>query len=536
MACLAPCQDQSAEVSRSYGGLVADGDDDGVTVRRCIQASDQRAGHAGCGVPVLDQLQRQTVEQWAMLRRARPQYHDGHVEAGIEQYAGCPGEQWNLVDERGLLVSTEALAAASGQQDGGDAAHIDSDARTGHIANIAGRAPRPCITQAEVSRLGSMQEHARMMAAFSAVQAGGGVCVLVTVVGTHGSSYRSPGARMLILPDGSRIGAVSGGCLEGELCRRAHWWTSESPAVLKTFDTSTQEDNEGFGLGCGGGIDLLLERLGSDTGTTHPLLAQQRVTESRVGAAVAVVLEATATSGLRVGDRFAADGVQQYPEVAALLERAVAIDYSFTAELREGALAGSRVFFESLTPPVQLVVCGAGTDAQPVVAQAAALGWSVVVLDQRADFARELRFPEAEQVIVAKDAAALEGLRFDRRTAAIVMSHSFAQDTFFLESLLARPLGYLGVLGSRRRTLDLLARLGRDAMPPDLHAPAGLDIGAETPEQIALSILSEVQASFARRTGGALRDRDGSIHGREIRGDTVDEPVRVQSSGECGLL
>ena len=91
----------------------------------------------------------------------------------------------------------------------------------------------------------------------------GGVCVLATVVGTRGSSYRSPGARMLILPDGSRIGAVSGGCLEGELCRRAHWWTSESPAVLKTFDTSTQEDNEGFGLGCGGGIDLLLERLPS---------------------------------------------------------------------------------------------------------------------------------------------------------------------------------------------------------------------------------------------------------------------------------
>jgi xanthine dehydrogenase accessory factor len=391
-----------------------------------------------------------------------------------------------------------------------------------------------------------MQEHARMMAAFSAVQASGGVCVLVTVVGTRGSSYRSPGARMLILPDGSRIGAVSGGCLEGELCRRAHWWTSESPAVLKTFDTSTQEDNEGFGLGCGGGIDLLLERLErddamseripSESTATHSLLAQQRVTESRAAAALAVVLEPTAASGLRVGERFALDGVQQYPEMAGLLRRCVEIGYSFTAELREGALAGCRVFLESLAPPVQLVVSGAGTDAQPVVAQAAALGWSVVVLDQRADFARESRFPDAERVIVAKDAAALDGLRLDGRTAAIVMSHSFAQDTFFLESLLRQPLGYLGVLGSRRRTLDLLARMGRDAMPPDLHAPAGLDIGAETPEQIALSILSEIQATFARRPGGALRERDGSIHGREIRGDTVDEPVRVQSSGECGLL
>jgi xanthine/CO dehydrogenase XdhC/CoxF family maturation factor len=139
-------------------------------------------------------------------------------------------------------------------------------------------------------------------------------------------------------------------------------------------------------------------------------------------------------------------------------------------------------------------------------------------------------------VIVAKDAAALAGLRLDARTAAIVMSHSFAQDTFFLEFLLRQPLGYLGVLGSRRRTLDLLARLGRDAMPPGLHAPAGLDIGAETPEQIALSILSEVQATFAGRRGGALRERDGSIHGREALGEHRDDaassahPVR-----DCGL-
>src|SRR3954451_18565805 len=304
-----------------------------------------------------------------------------------------------------------------------------------------------------------MQEHARMIAAFSDVQAAGGVCCLATVVGTRGSSYRSPGARMLILPDGSRIGAVSGGCLEGELCRRAHWWTSESPAVVKTFDTSTHEDNQGFGLGCGGGIDLLLERLETHNSTTHPMLAQERVTESREAAALAVVLEATARSGLRVGERFVREHAL-YPEVAALLRRAVETGYSFTSELHEGKRAGCRVFFEVLPPRVQMLVCGAGTDAQPMVAQAAALGWSVIVLDQRADFARATRFPEAARVIVAKDAAAFDGLRLDARTAAIVMSHSFSQDTFFLESLLRRPLGYLGALGSRRRTLDLLARLG----------------------------------------------------------------------------
>jgi xanthine dehydrogenase accessory factor len=381
-----------------------------------------------------------------------------------------------------------------------------------------------------------MQEHARMIAAWQSAQ---GVCILVTVVGTRGSSYRSPGARMLILPDGSRIGAVSGGCLEGELCRRAHWWTSQSPAVLKTFDTSTQEDNEGFGLGCGGGIDLLIERLPApnDANETHPLLAQEHVNQTRQPSALAVVISATERCTLGVGDRFTPETAQSHPEIAVLLQRCLNLGYSFSQELREGPHASCRVFFESLTPPVQLLVCGAGTDAQPLVAQAAALGWSVIVTDRRADFARPTRFPEAQQVIVAKDASAFANLALDARTAAIVMSHSFAQDTYFLESLVTRPLGYLGVLGSRRRTLDLLARLGRDTMPTSLHAPAGLDIGAETPEQISLSILSEIQATFTHRPGGALRERKGSIHGRELRADhDQQEETRPTSIRDCGLL
>jgi xanthine/CO dehydrogenase XdhC/CoxF family maturation factor len=182
------------------------------------------------------------------------------------------------------------------------------------------------------------------------------------------------------------------------------------------------------------------------------------------------------------------------------------------------------------------VVCGAGTDAQPVVALASSLGWSPVVLDQRADMARETRFPLAAQVMVATDEEALCPVHLDRRTAAIVMSHSFAQDTFFLEWLLSQPVRYIGVLGSRRRTLDVLATLGRNTMPAALRAPAGLDIGAETPEQIALSILSEVQACFADRSGGALRDRDGSIHGREQHESLAHEGTPDEPRRECGLF
>ncbi len=351
-----------------------------------------------------------------------------------------------------------------------------------------------------------------MMAAWNAARDAGGACVLATVVATRGSSYRSPGARMLVLPDGTRIGAVSGGCLEGEICRRAHWWTAQSPSALRRFDTSSQEDNEGFGLGCGGSIDVLLERLEpNDSGAvTHPLLAQELVNQDRRTGAIAVVVEAAERSVLRMGQRFHSVGAPA--PVRALLDRAVETGVSFTAVLK----CGSRLFVESLLPPVQLLICGAGNDAQPMVAQASALGWSAVVMDQRADLAQVGRFPDAGDVRVTKDRAALASVHLDKFTAAIVMSHSFAQDSFFLQALLDAPLGYVGVLGSRQRTLDLLAGLGRESLPGNLFAPAGLDIGAETPEQIALSILSEVQACFAGRNGGALRDRNGSIHGREL--------------------
>lgn len=373
-----------------------------------------------------------------------------------------------------------------------------------------------------------------MMSAWQAATARGESCVLVTVVGTRGSSYRSPGARMLILPDSFRIGAVSGGCLEGELCRRAFWWTSESAGVLKTFDTAGEDDNEGFGLGCGGSIDLWIERLPLQATETHPLLIQEHANVTRRAYTAALLLKPSRSGSVAAGTRFSGDDPSLDSELRVLLERAAALGSSFSAEVRDGELSGTRVFCESIQPPMQLLVCGAGNDAQPMVAQAVALGWAVIVLDKRADMARRERFPAALQVIATGSDAALDQVHVDSRTAAIVMSHSFAQDTFFLDWLLSTPVAYIGVLGSRRRTMDVLARLGHEAPPQHLHAPAGLDIGAETPEQIALSIASEIQGCFARRNGGHLRLRPGSIHGRELleEDQQTASDVRIR---ECGL-
>jgi len=337
---------------------------------------------------------------------------------------------------------------------------------------------------------------------------------------------------MLILPNGARIGSVSGGCLEGELCRRAAWWTSEAPAVTRTFDTSTQEDNEGYGLGCGGAIDLLIERLPrpGDAATFLPLEVQERVRSTRIAGAVAVVTHAAEYSGWRSGQRFGGDDPQTPPEIEALLRQSLQSENTLTRGFDEGALTGCRIFAEAILPPIQLLICGAGTDAEPLARMAAELGWQILVLDRRPDLARASRFPRADRVLTASEEA-VNSLLLDGPTAAIVMSHSFAQDLFFLNTLLPRPLGYLGVLGARRRTHELLASLGHEAAPSTLYAPAGLDVGAETPEQIALSILSEIQAVFAKRRGGSLRDRDGSIHGRELSGEGVTQTVLVRDCG-----
>jgi xanthine/CO dehydrogenase XdhC/CoxF family maturation factor len=170
-------------------------------------------------------------------------------------------------------------------------------------------------------------------------------------------------------------------------------------------------------------------------------------------------------------------------------------------------------FRETLWPPIALWILGAGDDSRPLVRMAKELGWRVGVLDHRPAFARRERFPEADEVHAGHPDRTLRALGLDPRSAVVLMTHHYAKDLEALRGLLPSPAGYLGLMGSRARGARLLEELAAEGLRADarLHTPVGLDLGADTPEAIALAILAEIQAVFASRPGQSLRSHRAKV-------------------------
>ncbi len=373
-----------------------------------------------------------------------------------------------------------------------------------------------------------MRELARLLDAWQAARAAGEERVLATVIKVEGSAYRRPGARMLVTPMGQHLGTLSGGCLEGEVSRKAWWLTAAQPAVVCRYDTAGADDEEGwtFGLGCNGVVHVLLERQRpADPAPELHLLRQVRE-RFQPGAQAVIIGVAGATHDLRIGQRLVLfpDGELAGGLADPALAGRIRIDLEQALRERrsvlrryETAQAGVEAFLEVVMPPTRLVVFGAGHDAVPVVRLAKALGWHVTVADGRAHYARRERFGEADAVVVTDpdDPAGSAGVTPE--AVVVVMSHSYAQDKAVLRQLLAAPPRYLGQLGPRGRTGRLLDELrqedpARALRHERLHYPVGLDIGADNPEEIALAILAEIRAVLAGRTGTRLADRDKPIH------------------------
>ena len=336
-----------------------------------------------------------------------------------------------------------------------------------------------------MSELGELLDHAEALAARGRPMA------LATVVATRGSTYRRAGARLLIPAEGEPIGNISAGCLEGDVARIGRDVIASGEPRLVEFDMTADEDAVwGYGLGCNGAIELLVEPTAG---------ALESVAALRTGQGTCLVIPLTGPDlGLH---RLEADGAA-------------------AAALRDGSprieeVDGERVYFEPLLPPLRLLVCGAGHDAIPLVRQAAELGWQVVVVDVRKALLTAERFPGAAEFASPDPTAAAEELAPDERTAVILMSHNYLRDIAYLRSFLDAPLAYLGVLGPRGRTEQMLAEIGAPEAIDRLHAPAGLDIGAEGADEVAHAIVAEVLAVIHRRRGEPLRDRPGPIHGAE---------------------
>jgi len=370
--------------------------------------------------------------------------------------------------------------------------------------------------------------------------------VLATVVQTSGSVYRGPGTRMLIEADLQSLGTISGGCLEGDVRENAQAVFADGQPRLLHYDATSEDDILwGTGLGCSGTVDVLLERLPQDSPFHYPTFLHGCALENQHGVLVTVfategetkaapgqhlILDEREQSGLRMGAADARDDIAdlELREIAlnaasgvlATLDDTrlpIAPGYTRHYELTHGKAA---LLIEPLLPPIALYLFGAGYDAVPLAQLASELGWRVTVADHRPSYARAERFPWARQVLLAQPGHLPEDLQFDNRSCAVIMSHNYLQDQALLRDLLGAPLAYLGVLGPHQRTQRLLADLQKEDIAPSdeqtarLFSPVGLDIGAETAEEIALSILGEIQAALTSRQGGSLRDHPGPIHDR----------------------
>ncbi len=348
--------------------------------------------------------------------------------------------------------------------------------------------------------------------------------VLATVVRVSGSAYRRPGARLLLCPDGPRVGLISGGCLEGDVAKKAWWRTEAGPTVVR-YDTGAEADGEwAFGLGCNGVVDVLLERVTPDAPPGFFPFLRDGLRARRPGVLARVIQGPGVGGWLTHGGDSVAHNFAD-PSFAAAVARGAA-DALEWGRSDYAAIGPAEVVFELVRPPLAFVVCGAGPDAVPVVALAKQLGWHVTVCDPRGPTAPRGCFPLADDVVVCPPDAVAEYARLEPGGAAVVMSHNQGDDRRFLRGLLDSPVGYVGVLGPRRRTDALLGELAADGYTPTpdrlarLYAPVGLDLGADTPAEIALAIVAESRAALSGRDAKPLRHRSGPIHCRPLEAVT----------------
>ena len=375
---------------------------------------------------------------------------------------------------------------------------------------------------------------------------------LVTVVRTSGSTYRRPGARMLVLSDrdgggvssvgADFLGSISGGCLEDDARDHARETMATGKPVLVRYDTTAEGDAVfGSGLGCQGVVEVLIEPLTDApvrANPEHPAdpvaciawsLRHRRA--SVLASVIAAELPEDGVAAQRGDFLWLAEGGTPMTAIADPgLARLLADDAARALQRGRGGSHeytlddGRRIeaFIDVILPPRSLLICGAGYDAVPLARLGKELGWRVRVVDGRKAYTVPERFPGVDELVHCPPPQFAARIPIEPGEAAMVMTHNFLHDREILRALLASEAGYIGVLGPRKRTDRLLEELAADGGKSQrilgarslrrLHGPAGLDIGAEAPEQIALAIVAEIEAVSARRRGGVLKRRKAPLH------------------------
>ena len=369
-----------------------------------------------------------------------------------------------------------------------------------------------------------MSEIQEVLSAIAAMAERNEPMALATIVATRGSTYRRAGARFLVPASGEPIGNLSGGCLEDDVAKAGREVMASGEPRLMTFDmTADGEEIWGYGLGCNGAIDVFVEPAAMAVATASAFRAA--IEENRPAALVTVIESADPDELLGARLLVEPGGEPSGGISASLDEPARQAAEAALASGQSGVVtlgSTARAFVEVARPPLRVVICGAGHDVIPLVRQASALGWQVVVADVRRNLLNRERFPQATSFVDAAPLDAAAAIGPGDRTAVLLMSHNYLRDSEYLRSFaqagIAR-LAYLGVLGPRGRSARLLRELEADGVSLTdadrlrLHAPAGLDLGAEEPEEVAAALVAEVLSVERGHSGRPLRDTTGPIHG-----------------------
>ena len=347
---------------------------------------------------------------------------------------------------------------------------------------------------------------------------------LATVVRVHGSSYRSPGARMLITDDGKWTGCISGGCLEGDALRKSRQVMNDKRAITVTYDTREESNqNLGISLGCNGVIDVLIEPV-SPIDKNNPIILFETFIDSKEPLALATVF-----SSSRIGAKILFNRSSQNSNIDPQLRDDInSIFVSKKSEAKNYFLDGEQaeVFIELIQPTISLLIFGGGFDARPVSRLAQSLGWNVQITDECIAHLAPVFFPDAKLSLCQREFIDRD-FEITPYTACVLMSHNYEYDRDVLRTLIKTESPYVGILGPRKRfdkmqdELQLEGILLAEHDHERIHSPIGIDIGAEAPDEIAVSIIAEIQAKFAKRKGGFLKTNDGPIHQRDLNSDQV---------------
>lgn len=363
-----------------------------------------------------------------------------------------------------------------------------------------------------------MKEIKNIIDAFQKVDFSQNQVALATVVRVEGSSYRRTGARMLVIDNGEWIGGISGGCLEGDALKKARLAIANNKAAMITYDTSDDDPYQiGVGLGCNGIIDIILSPIDAKD-DQNPILMLEPCLDARTISIAITVIGSKGETGLVLGEAFRFDehGFNRNCIIESLIlpkiQEVLASEKSVSETIGLENGASVTLFFEVIPPAMHLLVHGGNYDIYSMVKIAKEIGWKVSVFCNPQKVHASL-FNLADQVL-AKDTI----VQIDRQTAVILMAHDYETDFGNMRKYLKTSISYIGMLGPKKRTDKMFLKLKEEGNPISendlsrIYSPVGLDIGANTPEEIAVSVIAEIKSTFSGRSGNRLKFREKPIY------------------------